>query len=69
MYIEVLWVVDVLVGARLDGIEHPGLEIEKNSTRDVASVVRLVEEDILAVAAFCRKVFEVTVLVDAMLLT
>ena len=67
--VEVLRVVDVLVGARLDGVEHSGLEIEKDSARNIASVIRLIEEDILTVAAFCCEVFEVTVLVDAVLLT
>lgn len=69
VYVEVLWIVDVLVGARLDRVEHSRLEIEKDGTWDVAGIVGLVEEDILAVAAFRRKVFEIAVLVDAVLLT
>lgn len=69
MYVEVLWVVDVLVGACLDGVEHPGLKVEENGAWNVASIVRLIEEDIFSVAALCRKVFEVAVLVDTVLLT
>ena len=34
-----------------------------------AGVVRLVEEDVFAIATFGRKVFEVAVLADAMFLT
>ena len=67
--VEVLRVVDVLVGARLDGIEHPGLEVEEDCAGNVASIVRLVEEDILAVAAFCRKVLEVAIAIDTVFLT
>jgi hypothetical protein len=69
MYVEVLGIVDVLVCARLDRVEHPWLEIEENGAWDVPRVVRLVEEDVLAVATFGRKVFEVAVAVDAVLLT
>jgi hypothetical protein len=69
VYVKVLGVIDVLVCARLDRVEHAGLEIEENGSWDVPRVVRLVEEDVLAVAAFGRKVFEVAVAVDAVLLT
>jgi len=67
--IEVLRVVDVLVGTGLDIVDDARLEVEQDGAWDVASVVGLVEEDILAVAAFGREVFEVPVTVDAVLKT
>jgi hypothetical protein len=66
--VEVLGVVDVLVCARLDRVEHARLQVEQDGARDVARVVGLVEEDVLAVAALGREVLEVAVAVDAMLL-
>jgi hypothetical protein len=66
--VEVLGVVDVLVCARLDRVEHARLEIEQNGAWNVSRVVGLVEEDVLAVAALGRKVLEVAVAVDAVLL-
>jgi len=66
--VEVLRVVDVLVRARLDRLEHPRLQIQQNGARDVARIVGLVEEDILAVAALGRKVLEVAVAIDAVFL-
>ena len=39
VYVEVFGVVDVLVSARLDGIEDPGLEIQKNGAWNVAGIV------------------------------
>jgi hypothetical protein len=69
VYVEVLGIVNVLVGARLDRVEHSRFEIEENGAGNVARVVGLVEENILAIAAFGRKVLEVAVSVDAVLLT
>jgi hypothetical protein len=43
------------------------LEVEQDGARDVARVVGLVEEDVLAVAALGRKVLQVAILVDAVL--
>ena len=43
---------------------YPRLKIEKNGSWDVASVVGLVEENVFAVTAFCRKVFQITVSID-----
>lgn len=84
MDVEVLGVVDVLVRARLDSIDdlypiqqlgccsiersYSGFEVHQNGTRNVARVVGLVEEDIFAVAAFCSKVFEVAIAIDAVFL-
>lgn len=84
MDVEVLGVVDVLVRACLNSIEdlrpvqrlpcqgiktsYSGFEIHQNGAWDVARVVGLVEEDILAVAAFCRKVLEVAIAIDAVFL-
>ena len=66
--VEVLGVVDVLVGPRVDAVYDAGLEVDQDGTRDIAGVVALVVEDILAVAALGRKVLQVPVLVDPMLL-
>ena len=66
--VEVFGVVDVLVGTRLDGVEDAGLEVDEDGARDVPRVVGLVVEDVLAVAALGREVFEVAVLVYAVLL-
>jgi hypothetical protein len=67
VHVEVLRVVDVLVGARLDGVYDAVLEVEQDGARDIAGVVGLVEEDVLAVAALGRKVLQVAILVDAVL--
>jgi hypothetical protein len=69
VYVEVLGIVNVLVVAGLDRIEHPRLQVEEDGAGDVARVVGLVEEDIFAVAAFGRIVLEIAILVDAVLLT
>nr|AGU10944.1 hypothetical protein [uncultured organism] len=68
VYVEVFGVVDVLVGARLDRVQHSGLEIQENGAGDVAGVVGLVEEYVFAVAALGREVLEVAVAVDAVFL-
>ena len=47
---------------------HSWLEIDQDSAGDVAGVVALVVEDILAVAALGRKVLEIPVLADAVFL-
>jgi hypothetical protein len=67
VYVEVLRVVDVLVGARLDAVDDAVLEVEQDGARDVARVVGLVEEDVLTVATFGREVLQVTILVYAVL--
>jgi hypothetical protein len=80
VYVEVFWVVYVFVGARLNGIEdlpmsasdsavdvqeiYPRLKIKENGSGDVARVVGLVEENVFAVTALCREVFQITVSVD-----
>lgn len=69
MDIEIFRVVNVLVGTVLDRIEYSRLQVEQYSSGDVASVVRLIEENVFSVAALSRKVFEIAVLADAMLLT
>jgi hypothetical protein len=55
--VEIFGVVDVLVWARSNGIYDSWLEVEKDGTRDIASIVGLVKEDILAITALTRKVF------------
>ena len=45
------------------------LKVDQDGTRDVVLVVCLVEEDVLAVAALCRPVFEYALLVDAVFST
>lgn len=46
---------------------YSGFQVQENGSWDVARVVGLVEEDIFAVTALSRKVFEVAVAVDAVL--
>jgi len=47
---------------------YPRLEIDEDSPRNVARIVTLVVENILAVTAFCRKVLKVSVLTNPVLL-
>lgn len=54
VHIEVLRVVDVAIGTIDNTIDHSRLEVQHNRARDVARVVGLVEEDILAIAAGVR---------------
>lgn len=54
VHVEVLRVVDVAVGTIDDTIDHSRLEVQHNRAWDVARVVGLVEEDILAIAAGVR---------------
>jgi hypothetical protein len=68
VHVKVLRIVDVLIRARLDAVDHTRLQIEQDSARDVARVVGLVKKDIFAVATFGRKIFKVAVLTDAVLL-
>ena len=49
-------------------MQHARLQVEQDGARDVARVIRLVEEDVFAVAALGREVLEVAILVDAVLL-
>lgn len=67
--IEIFRVVDIFVWTGLDTIDYPWLKIEKDSAGNVSCVVGLVEEDILAITTFRRKVFEIAILIDPMLLT
>lgn len=48
---------------------YSGLEVDKNGAWNVVFIIGLVEEDILAVAAFRRPVFEYALLADAMFST
>jgi hypothetical protein len=66
--VEVLGIVNVLVGTRSDRVDDSWLEIKEDGAWDVASVVGLVEEDIFAVTSFAREILEVSVLVDAVFL-
>ena len=54
VHIEVLRVVDVAVGTIDNTIDHTRLKIQHDRARDVARVVGLVEEDVLAIAAGVR---------------
>jgi len=65
---EVLRVVDVLVRTSLNAVDDSWLEIYENGPGDVAGVVRLVEEDIFTVSSFGRKILEITVTTDTVLL-
>jgi len=65
---KVLGVVDVFVGARLDTIYDTRFQIYQNRSRNVSRIVGLVEEDIFAVTALCRKFLQVTILTDPMFL-
>jgi hypothetical protein len=44
-------------------------QVDENGSRDVACIVGLVEEDVLAITTFGRKVLEVAILTDTMFLT
>lgn len=65
---KVLGVVDVFVGARLNTVDDTRFQIYQNRSRDVSRIVGLVEEDIFAVTALCRKFLQVTILTDPMFL-
>ena len=73
MHIEVLRVVDIAVRTIDDTIDHSRLEVQHNRARDVARVVGLVEEDILAIAAGVRAFggiwVKVSILVNTVLQT
>jgi hypothetical protein len=47
---------------------HARLQVDQDSSRNVAGVVALVIKYVFSVAAFRRKVLEVPILADAMLL-
>jgi hypothetical protein len=66
--VEVFGVVYVFIWTRLYALNYPWLEVDEDGPWDVSCVVALVVEDILAVAAFGRKLLKITVLVDTMLL-
>jgi hypothetical protein len=66
--VEVLRIVDVFVGTCPDGIDNSWLEIEEDGAWDITGIVRLVEEDIFAVAAFAREILKIAVLINAMFL-
>ena len=73
VHIEVLRVVDIAVRTIDDTIDHSRLEVQHNRARDVARVVGLVEEDILAIAAGVRAFggiwVKVSILVNTVLQT
>lgn len=48
----------------LDGIDYSRFEIQKDSTRDIALIVRLVEEDILAIIHTVRALSDDPVTVE-----
>lgn len=62
---DVFWIEEVFDFGVLDGIDDTGLEVYEASSRNVAFVVGLVEEDIFAVSTGGGKVFEDAVVVDA----
>ena len=64
--IEVFRVVDAAVSARTYSLYDPGLKVEQDCAGDVASVIRLVEEDVFAVTAFGCEGFELACRRDAM---
>lgn len=68
VHVDIFRVVDVLVRSALDAIDYARLGVHENRAGNVSRVIRLVEEDIFAVAAFSRKVLEVAILVNAVLL-
>jgi len=67
-HIEILGVVDVLVGASLDSVDDPGFQVDQYGPGDVSRIVTLVVENVLPVATLSREVLEVAVLIDAVLL-
>jgi len=71
VHIEVLRVVDVAVRTIDDTIDHSRLEVQHDCARDIARVVGLVEEDVLAITAGVRALggiwVKVTILVDTVL--
>lgn len=66
--VKVLRVVDVLVGPRLDAVDHAWLEVDQDGPWNVPRVVALVVEDVFPVAALGSKLLEVAILADAVLL-
>jgi len=48
---------------------HPRFEVDEDRTRDVVLVVGLIEEDVLAIAALGRPLFEDTLFADPVLCT
>lgn len=63
MHVKVLRIVDILVRARLYAIYHSGFQVQEDCTRDISSIVGLIEEDIFPVSAFCREVLKIAILV------
>jgi hypothetical protein len=57
MNVKVFRIVDIPIWPRLDVVKDARFEIEQNGTRNIASVVGLVEEDVFTVATFNSKVF------------
>lgn len=47
---------------------HPRFEVDQDGSRNIARIVALVVEDVLAVAAFCCEVLKITILADPMFL-
>lgn len=67
--VEVLGVVNVLVGASLYAIDNAWLQVYQDGSGNVSSVVTLVVEDIFPVPTLRREILEITILVDAVFLT
>ena len=64
---EVLRVVQIRVEAILDTVDHSGLQVDEQGSRNVMLVVRLVEEHILAVVALRRVLLQDALSADAVL--
>jgi hypothetical protein len=61
VHIDVFGIVEVAMIPRANLVDHAGFEVDQNRTGDILVVVGLVEEHILAVAAFTSKILDVPV--------
>lgn len=61
---NILGIVNIFIRARENAIDYAGLEVEENSAGNISRIVRLIEENILAVANLCCERFEIAVAVD-----
>ena len=68
VHIEVLRVVYGAMTARLDAVDHAGLQVEQDGAWDVSRIVGLVKEDVFPVAAFGRVGCEIAGAIDTVLL-
>lgn len=66
--VKVLGVIDVLVRTRLNTVYDAGFQVYEDRSGYISCIVTLVVEDILAITAFGRKVFQVAILVDSVFL-